>query len=112
MLAVVVERTLSESVFCIAPGQYAKSKFDWQQETPTQRSAGLFTARSPHPGTLPRLDTPGFQMLYHYCDRRRGAKLIFPSFLKKNKINAFKCENERTFDVNMLKCTIRTSKER
>jgi len=83
MLAVVVERTLSESVVCIAPGQDAKSKFDWQQETPTQRSAGLFTARSPHPGTLPRLDTPGFQMLY--CARRRGAKIIFPSFLKKNK---------------------------
>jgi len=83
MLAVVVERTLSESVVCIAPGQDAKSKFDWQQETPTQRSAGLFTARSPHPGTLPRLDTPGFQMLY--CARRRGAKIIIPSFLKKNK---------------------------
>jgi len=73
MLAVVVERTLSESVFCIAPGQYAKSKFDWQQETPTQRSAALSTARSLHSGTLPRLDTSGFQMLYHYSARRRGA---------------------------------------
>jgi len=94
MLPVVVERTLSESVFCIAPGQYTKSKFDWQQETPTQRSAGLFTARSPHPGTLPRLDTPGL------LRSPRGAKIIFPSFLKKTKINAF--------DTNMLKCTIRS----
>ena len=51
---------ISESVFCIASGQYAKSQYDWQQETPTQRSAALSTAQSLHTGTLPRLDTSEF----------------------------------------------------
>jgi len=51
---------ISESVFCIASGQYTKSEFDWQQETPTQRSAVVSTAQSLHSRTLPRLDTLGF----------------------------------------------------
>jgi len=38
-----------------------------------------------NPGTLPRLDTSGFQMFYHYSARRRGSKIIFPSFLKKKQ---------------------------
>ena len=76
---------ISESVFCIASGQYAKSKFDWQQETPTQRSAALSTAQSLHSGTLPRLDTSGFQMLYHYSAREGVRKSYFPPSVKKNQ---------------------------
>jgi len=85
MLAVVVERTLSESVFYIASGQYAKSKFDWQQETPTQRSAALSTAQSLHSGTLPRLHTSGFQMLYHLFCSPKGCVNHFPPFVKKTQ---------------------------
>jgi len=41
---------------------------------------------------------------FSFFTMTRGAKIIFPSFLKKTKINAF--------DANMLKCTIRTKKKR
>ena len=75
---------ISESVFGIASGQYAKSKFDWEQETPQQRSAALSTVQSLHSGTLPRLDTLGFQVPNHYSACWRAAWIIFPSFRKKN----------------------------
>ena len=66
-------RDISEFVFCIASGQYAKSKFDWEQETPQQCSAALSTAQSLHSGTLLRPDISGFQMPDHYSARRRAA---------------------------------------
>jgi len=41
---------ISESVFCITSGQYAKSKFDWEQETPQTRNIALSAARSLYMG--------------------------------------------------------------
>jgi len=75
---------ISEPVFCIVSGQYAKSKFDWQQQTPTQRSAALSTAQSLHfqihGGTRWRF-TENF---FRKKPSRRGSKCTksFPSFFK------------------------------
>jgi len=41
---------ISESVFCIASGLYAKSQFDWEQETIQTRSKALSAARSLYMG--------------------------------------------------------------
>jgi len=55
---------ISESVFCIASGLYAKSQFDWAKETPQTHRwvCGTFSLHGRlHSEAQSRLDASGFQ---------------------------------------------------
>jgi len=89
---------ISESVFCIASGLYAKSQFDWEQETPkTHRWVrGTFSLHGRlHSEAQPRLDASGFQS--PTMSAPRGAAL-FPSFSIRHEYtktaHANNCENQ------------------
>ena len=103
---------ISESVFCIASGQHAKSKFDWEQETPQKRSAAS-TAESLHSGALPRLDTSGFQMPDHYSARRRARESsnhISLLSLKNPKTKNISCKLLQKIIINKSKIRIQLKK--